>query len=270
MDPLSQLPTECLEHIIRILALADCVSLLQVNKFIASVTLPYLYTDPFQKDFHIRKDALSQTIDPRESVDPLVGVLLDRCRTEVAEFPEVLSVAYELDTDSKTTQIAGSLDYMSHIRHLTLGQWAIAQSSIWPSPNLASTISTSKLPAYIQGQDFQNTYCANRLLSLYANQLDPFSTSSTLLSLQLRTALVKEVNWALASPILDQLQSLTIPVSDIKRYLDVVDRLKDLEHVHFCLDEMLDYSSPFVFNDSARMEVLETTKVLKDEAMQDL
>jgi hypothetical protein len=46
-----------------------------------------------------------------------------------------------------------------------------------------------------------------------------------------------------AEPILEQLQGLTIPISDIDRYLEVVGRLGTLKQVTFVLDEPFDFNA---------------------------
>ncbi|KAF9911497.1 hypothetical protein EC991_003299 [Linnemannia zychae] len=60
--------------------------------------------------------------------------------------------------------------------------------------------------------------------------------------------LFREMTWALAEPVLEQLQSLTIPISGIDRYLAVVARLKQLESVQFLLDELFDYRSSYIWS----------------------
>ncbi|KAF9181399.1 hypothetical protein BGZ50_005527 [Haplosporangium sp. Z 11] len=52
-----------------------------------------------------------------------------------------------------------------------------------------------------------------------------------------KTILYYEVCWSIASPILEQLESLTIPLVDVWRYLDSVRRLGQLECVRFNLDK---------------------------------
>ena len=46
----------------------------------------------------------------------------------------------------------------------------------------------------------------------------------------------REVIWTLASPKLDQLVSLSMPLSDTRRYHDVVARLGKLEFIHAVVD----------------------------------
>ncbi|KAG9069530.1 hypothetical protein KI688_010433 [Linnemannia hyalina] len=84
----------------------------------------------------------------------------------------------------------------------------------------------------------------------------------------------REVTRIIASPILEQLQTLTIPVSDIKRYIGVIDQLLELENVLFILDELFVYDPsdiPTYNNDDAPTEVeevLRTTKAREEAVMQ--
>ncbi|KAG0050414.1 hypothetical protein BGZ89_003847 [Linnemannia elongata] len=48
--------------------------------------------------------------------------------------------------------------------------------------------------------------------------------------------LYREATWSLAEPILEQLESLSFPISDIRRYLLIVGRLVRLARVHVHLD----------------------------------
>ncbi|KAG0276384.1 hypothetical protein BGZ95_007609 [Linnemannia exigua] len=63
-----------------------------------------------------------------------------------------------------------------------------------------------------------------------------------------RVMLFREATWAIAEPILERLQSLTVPISAIECYLKVLARLERLESVQFLLDEFFDYKSKYVWS----------------------
>ncbi|KAG0073699.1 hypothetical protein BGZ90_011376 [Linnemannia elongata] len=46
----------------------------------------------------------------------------------------------------------------------------------------------------------------------------------------------RELIWSLSVPILDQLESLTLPLSDVQRYHNVLHRLRNLKRIHFVKD----------------------------------
>ncbi|KAF9911495.1 hypothetical protein EC991_003297 [Linnemannia zychae] len=58
------------------------------------------------------------------------------------------------------------------------------------------------------------------------------------------------ITWSIANPTLEQLESLTIPLADIRRYMDAISRLGKLEHVRFNLDES--FKSLYKATDSPR------------------
>ncbi|KAF9083743.1 hypothetical protein BGX23_011169 [Mortierella sp. AD031] len=60
--------------------------------------------------------------------------------------------------------------------------------------------------------------------------------------------LFQEVNRTIAEPILEQLQGLSILVSEIDRYTSVVERLKSLEQLWFTLNDVFDYR-PYTIDD---------------------
>ncbi|KAF9100089.1 hypothetical protein BGX23_006053 [Mortierella sp. AD031] len=273
MDPLSRLPPECLQLIIGILVqdnrTATLGNLLQINKYLASVTLQHLYSNPFRQSFHL-SDRRQYTIDqPPISVDRLARMLLAR-RAGAVELSNVVSVAFEaVDEDAEVedhteARVASSFDYMAHIRHLDVcNEGAYGP---WQIKNLASTTLT-----YIQGEEFQLTHRFDRLLPSYVHRASYQGNRIPLLHRLFRVALLREIIWAIAEPILEQLRSLTIPVSDIKRYLSAIGRLKSLERVQFCLDELHDYSRDDI-DDSTPEEVIlaETRTGTKVETMRDL
>ncbi|KAG0372744.1 hypothetical protein BGX24_012643 [Mortierella sp. AD032] len=89
--------------------------------------------------------------------------------------------------------------------------------------------------AYVLSDEF-NQHCLSYHISpAYANSLYP---KQKLFQLYRQVILYREVAWTLANPILEQLQSLTFPVSDIKRYAEVVSRMESLGHIQYLLDEV--------------------------------
>ncbi|KAF9118962.1 hypothetical protein BGW39_000706 [Mortierella sp. 14UC] len=112
-----------------------------------------------------------------------------------------------------------SQDYLSYIRYLNMEIWAIDMEMIWPYRGVCQ---------YPVGfEDYVARSHANEL------QHDPHFRRS--LRKYYHTLLYQEAVWALANPILEQLQSLYIPVSDTRRYLNAISRLSRLEDVQFIL-----------------------------------
>ncbi|KAG0299530.1 hypothetical protein BGZ97_003654 [Linnemannia gamsii] len=158
MDPLSQLPLECLLPILEALVnsnnCAALAALLQTNRYLATVTLPYLYSDPYRfstyKPFYdIRPDFNTRARDPLLTRIPTRALL--NFLPPPTVLPMVLSlgiqpfdasVPNEPENSSSTTPLAsattisrlpGPLNYLAQIRHLHQQPWAIGLDQLWNS-----------------------------------------------------------------------------------------------------------------------------------------
>ncbi|KAF9127629.1 hypothetical protein BGW39_005754 [Mortierella sp. 14UC] len=90
---------------------------------------------------------------------------------------------------------------------------------------------------------------------------DENGDKTQLLQMFYNAFLYRESCWSLASPILEQLRSLTIPVSDLGRYSSSLSRLGTLERLHFCLDKVVDYDwNEFEDDDEVTQEVMGATQ----------
>ncbi|KAG9070307.1 hypothetical protein KI688_009644 [Linnemannia hyalina] len=276
MDYLSTLIPECLDLIITHLLLdnrqADVAALLQVNKTLAAEALRHLYADPFQHPFHPPAEDYycgneDEEVDlekvkkgPLGTVDALARMLLARRgvlgsvpEVVAVVFPELAAVAVSQDTNTLASPNSNPLDYLTHIRHLNL---CIPIAYTWQHEVL-HTAPPATLE-YIQKEEFRHTCGAEDMLLSCRRRLKMVDDPSPLYHEFFRVQLMREVNWMLVnSPCVvgrseveddgdrvllgQQLKSLVIPVSDVERYLDAVCQFKSLEHVGFCLDEMLDY-----------------------------
>ncbi|KAF8937733.1 hypothetical protein BGZ47_008877 [Haplosporangium gracile] len=342
-DPLSQLPPECLHLIIAYICQPpadknkkDLTSLILTNKYISSVALSFLYSNPFQSSFHKRPSysdpatvtgfLLTRMLlrHPRPSgggggggAESLVlpkflsmaltisDTFVEKSEEEAAEEyweykraliwgPKVTgfwsessgdetweswesetdddeydeydedaeqpgAVEYgaddkevrcqktdvekssdnadlnvtstESDSEQDDRQDAGpatpsSVDYMCHIRHLTMEKWSIDMEKIWPEEG--KTHFSMTFQEYVEQDKDEQQRCSN---------LKGFS-----LRMHYHFLLYQEAVWGLANPILEQLQSLYIPIMDTNRYLGVVGRLVRLERVQFNLDDLTESS----------------------------
>ncbi|KAF9087028.1 hypothetical protein BGX23_008412 [Mortierella sp. AD031] len=249
MDPLSKLPIECLQLILHVLALGDkagsLAALLCTNKYIASVTLPYLYIDPYQRPFHIAENQGSVYLYP--SGHSLTRMLL--AQAAVNTLPQALAVAMRLDTPA-TTGLPRPIDYFAHIRHLNLERWAVDIDRIWPKNN-----TRPEILAFALGETFEHQCQLDRLLPEYRWEF----TKTDILRHHYHVMLYQETSWCLAFPILEQLESMTMPISAVGRYLAVVERLQRVESIRLITDDVLDYDSAFSRDEEA-MAVLHATR----------
>ncbi|KAG0263613.1 hypothetical protein BGZ95_003767, partial [Linnemannia exigua] len=266
MDPLSNLPIECLERIFDFIALPSTTTvynsrysdatlfptstavfyyprpasfyptrtslsafatLCRVNKRIASITLPYLYRDPFQPIN--RLGSLDATKGPR-SRDLLLTLLKP---IPVAKLHPALLLSFEMNASPSPSSIIprtdtspSQLGNLTHVRHLNLQPFAFLEykdrnRKEYSAAELEYIRHPGFLDVFLMGR--KDTFCQRRVMSY---QFLGFYTA----------ILYREASWSLAGPILEQLESLTLPLSDIRRYLQGIDRLGRLERIHFVLD----------------------------------
>ncbi|KAF9546212.1 hypothetical protein EC957_009951 [Mortierella hygrophila] len=237
MNLLAQLPLECFQSILQILAhqadVSALATLLRVNKHIASITLPYLYRNLFQKSFHHWKTNEGDS-DPPISVKRLLQMLLSHYVTAALvdenNIPKVVALALNLAAYRSTiaTVTTNPLDYAAQILHINLHGWAFLNRSIFYPSSLQPD-----LQEYVNGPEFTVLCSWDQFLPEYERNHSPVIRHEFF-----RALLHRELTWTLANPILEQLQTLVIPVSDINRYLGVLDRLGRLECVRFLVDEI--------------------------------
>ncbi|KAK5821561.1 hypothetical protein F5H01DRAFT_411302 [Linnemannia elongata] len=229
MDPLSQLPVECLQNILRLFDQNDdcstLVRLLTTNKYIASAVLPFLYRDPFRPTFHQRFPAYSCYT----SYEMLTRMLLGRL--PAARLSKALHLALQSDPTYPPAATNSSLDYLAHVRHFNL-----KLPDAWQGCFLSSNFPPHQL-AYIQSDEFNSLFNSNSFTPSATNR---FRTREELLQKFYLAIICLDAIWCLADPILEQLQIFVIPVRHLKRYLEIVDRFKSLEKVSFKMSEMFD------------------------------
>ncbi|KAG9069535.1 hypothetical protein KI688_010438 [Linnemannia hyalina] len=293
MDPLSRLPVECLQHILHFISLLTYNSnkqalhaLICTNKHLALITLPYLYSHPFQYTTHFRTYSARIGIEPSSVRLTRMLLLLLLSTTKGGAYFSQLStpvrLAYRLGdgtrevpsttattspsttttpitTTTTTTTLsttAFSLDYMMHLRHLDV-EWTVT-GNYHGAPNIKPTADLKK---FMGGNEYEHMMGFNQLLEawVYGNGLSDVRVWS------LWPILRREVTWAIAGPILEQLQSLVIPVSDIGRYRGVIGRLSNLEQVRFSLDMPFDYGEEY--NNDLTLEFVATTQRRKANSL---
>ncbi|KAK3826442.1 MAG: hypothetical protein J3R72DRAFT_496727 [Linnemannia gamsii] len=197
MDPLSQLPVECLERILLyaistygskfIIALA---SLLRLNRHIFIATIPFCTNTPScpsmitplaKQDFNGR--------EPLSALFPLRAILIQFWPAELG-----------FDTipmDFNPTRF----NYLGQVRRLDLVQFVVIEYDIYGLRKELEDYSEDK-DAYIYGEELRGI----------------------------------EAIWSLATTILGLLESLTFPLSDVHRYIQIVDQLGRLERASVVLD----------------------------------
>ncbi|KAG0011928.1 hypothetical protein BGZ82_002805 [Podila clonocystis] len=252
------LPIEVLHLVITNLVikreLKTLAALLRVNKHVCLATLPILYADPFVWFTH--RDLGHQgyrTISsynsvylvirllfvsvPKDSYSGLINAMYgieDMLKNSLGD-PSVANV----DIPSARTSQHWPIDYLSYVRHANTqnqhGESLLADfaSNIELEPRLKSYVEEHRLAeAYAAMEVHASEWLARGLMT----KTDPLILEYLALDIH------REATWALCSPILEQLQSIVIPLSDIGRYSDALPRLSSLVNITFKLDVCCDVS----------------------------
>lgn len=182
----------------------------------------------------------------------LTKTLLSRLGN-LAKLPKAVLMAYDLDTNnnandnnndnnspSSHSPSLSRLDYLQHFRHIDVDRPLEYGDGWYSGPDMHFS---DELLAYIGQDEFAD---AHRLDYMVPGDLQDYF-HRIIQTKCLWVVLRREVSWAIAEPILEQLHSLVIPLSTMDRYADVVGRLASLEHIRFFLDEINLYSEDEIF-----------------------
>ncbi|KAG0374616.1 hypothetical protein BGX24_010176 [Mortierella sp. AD032] len=126
------------------------------------------------------------------------------------------------------------LDYFAQIRHLRLPAGAVDVNYFWPKGRWQP-----ETDAFMNGPELNGMRKTHNLVPVYD---DNTGIEQEFQLYHFQVLLWREALWALASPIFEQLQSMTVPVFDLDRYSRAIGRLGNLEHIHFALDDIVDYT----------------------------
>ncbi|KAF9307812.1 hypothetical protein BG003_000169 [Podila horticola] len=265
MDPLSlsRLPPECLQRILHCVALQDdyvitLYALLRTSKDISASALPYLFSD-FYKIYN-GKHGWGASMAPRQRYTRFL------LRSALGTLPKVVSFAigFVNAPGSTADEPKSMIDYMACTRHLNLDMIDVNPNIRFPSeapvcypyPHHGQILPTPQFwPPTSQfwppTQHFSPTqFLPPSLRDEFMPSMPhppppvgPFDAYNGIFGFpevraQFDDSIVYyELCWAIARPVLEQLESLTIPVIDMRRYLDAVHRLGRLRQVRFNLDK---------------------------------
>ncbi|KAF9545486.1 hypothetical protein EC957_010902 [Mortierella hygrophila] len=275
MDNLSRLPVECLQLILDFIfpsydydydydhdqghepnSIRTLLSLCLVNRHMALVTLPYLYRDPFQLLYMTPHSEEGRPRSLRER--NLLRTLLTNSRSNPSLACIHPAVASELDIDITTPTSkrkirrqqrsnpimqqhsnknnAFRFDYLAHVRNLTpprnnYRKWdrhdRLLLFNYLEQPNFSKVaMKYIHSPAYL-------AFCPPFRADPDCNR---HSDPDMMLLYLYPIVVYRELIWSLSVPILEQLESLTLPLSDVQRYHNVLHRLRNLKWIHIVKD----------------------------------
>ncbi|KAG0080832.1 hypothetical protein BGZ90_011107 [Linnemannia elongata] len=241
------LPLECLQMVIHHLAIESdrnsLASLLRVNKYVCSATLPVMYADPFR----LRPFSFFSKETPTSLIK-----LLSLMKSLLLSLPEgqgvtdLLRVAY-LSTapasDGKTTEhqeqeapppipatetTTTSIPYYSFLTHIDLEAHYFSGGGLFYTPQFPSN---SAILDYLEINGHAERYTAKDVTGRLKHYEQP-----TIICQGVARDLGRDLTWALCVNGAECIQRLAIPISDISRYLAIVGRFKVLTNVTFLLD----------------------------------
>ncbi|KAG0290565.1 hypothetical protein BGZ96_005959 [Linnemannia gamsii] len=189
MHPLTQLPLECLQRILQYIqrdknekSHRALVALLRVNRYIATIVLPFLYRDPFNGYGHntsIIKPLLTQTLFSYDTYCKSLPPLTSDSATSNTVHPFlVMRLKQFLPLPISASSDLTQFDYLSHVRHI----------------NHARAGLQCQLDDVMVALDISK-FMEKKELAFYLHEVSLF----------------REMTWGLANATLDQLESLTGP-----------------------------------------------------------
>ncbi|KAF9428399.1 hypothetical protein BGZ94_002539 [Podila epigama] len=228
-----QLPPECIggviEHLQHNRLYGTLCSLLRTNKAMFNTVAPVVYSEPCcQHEYPSTR--LIQTLLKCRPVEALPEIL------RIAYFPEQLSRQQAPVNDPEVhpailpEAATSSIDYSSLLTSFHL----VASRDTWNDVFPAEV--QHKLEMYIEP-----------MVDKVFHQLPPRVRRVTVhrpehASWTYRAHIRVALTWTLCEPVLEQIRSIDIPLSDISRYRAVAHRFKSLEFINFIIDVTVTYA----------------------------
>ncbi|KAG0344073.1 hypothetical protein BG004_004765 [Podila humilis] len=210
--------------------LTTLVVLLRVNKHVCLTTLPFIYESPFPwlrfaPSIHRSKPDFNINDNRYHMIRLLMRSLQNKTDSGL------LTAMFDLD--SNDAHQVWPIDYLSYVRCFEAAYYG---SSCLFSRHFRDQLSP-RLRRYLVDNDLIARYRLGAV-GAYRSAIGDTSardTSPNTIGFMLMD-LHRDLTWTLCQPILEQFVSITIPVSDIQRYLPLVHRFSSLKFVTFQLD----------------------------------
>ncbi|KAG0279878.1 hypothetical protein BGZ95_011981 [Linnemannia exigua] len=233
----NKLPVECLERIIHFIISAGgfsrrhpLASLCQVNKCICSITTRFLYHNthllfgalPFNQDKNRRSRQLLQTLIsciPTQNLHPVVILGLG------------IDINYHDCNGNNKDTSSPSPSGLNHVYLARCLDFMVIKYTDYDVQGNNRDYTTTELD-YINRQEFLDMYLTDRKDATCLK--DPHSSDH--LFRYYPNVVYREAIWSLAEPIFEQLERLTFLLSDLRRYHNNVDRLKNLKYLSVRFD----------------------------------
>ncbi|KAG0058590.1 hypothetical protein BGZ89_001156 [Linnemannia elongata] len=232
MSKTFSLPLECLELVIHNLAddsdINSLFNLLLVNKYVCSATLPILYEGSLLRP--ILNGYCETSLVLLRRLKLISTLLLGVPKTHITDLLRATYFQDSVDGDDQEQFPAPFAPYHSFARTFSLRE---SNNLFEGSFGDKDDQPPQRLIDSVQQKGLEDRYIAEAPLDRINNQ-GPWSSVTTGLIQELR----RDLTWALSSN-LEGFNFLWIPISDVSRYLPLVNRFKHLSHVSFNLDREL-------------------------------
>ncbi|KAF9289679.1 hypothetical protein BGZ68_008870 [Mortierella alpina] len=208
------LPSECFQLIIEHLTLdgdvATLSTLLRVNKHVCGATLPFLYNNPFQPKFHQLEGYFPECALTSLKLAKTLLMTLPR-----GSHTDLLTAAYQLPLDDEPRPCP--IDYLSFVRHLNFDHCVFDyhRAPLDLSYNLG-------LEEFLKRRQKLTKGCARDRDGRYINGIPRLTILAR-----------RQLTSALCMPVLEQLQTMAIPLSEVHRYSGLVPRFRRLKNIVF-------------------------------------
>ncbi|KAF9345689.1 hypothetical protein BGX34_004547, partial [Mortierella sp. NVP85] len=224
--PQPRLPLECILSIIRLLSnkhdTDTMASLLCVNKTICAATLPFLYGDCFNNLMHNPWQRSKK--DPMVSMQ-MVRTLLRQVHPQ-SRLPDILKVAClspddETNLESPPPPVFKYGRFLSMI-HLNPQSIHFMLKVSIDSPLMEYAATNQLFEKYINEGYIANDYYGGRKNGVLIEALE--------------VDIYQRLTWTLCQDHPENIESLTIPLRDIQRYIDHVHQFTSLSSVKFSIE----------------------------------
>ncbi|KAK3821610.1 MAG: hypothetical protein J3Q66DRAFT_333763 [Benniella sp.] len=252
--PQRSLPLECILNILHILSQehdTDTMArLLCVDKTICAAALSFLYDDCLNIKMHTFRPVSNK--NPGDTTSQLIRTLLRQVHPQ-SRIPDVLRIAY-LSQDCHHPQETIELP-------IPVFKYGHFMRKIVPDQELGryvfDFIRNSPLIDYATTHQLYDKYDAQGLIYDAHDRDDSLVCA---LGLDVR----RQLTWVLCEDYLESITTVSIPLTDIERYIEHMDQLKSLSKVLFKVEKKV-YTSEFYYMDISQEKREQLRKELESE-----
>ncbi|KAF9350080.1 hypothetical protein BGX34_001423 [Mortierella sp. NVP85] len=264
------LPLDCLLIVLESLSQeydTDTLArLLRVNKTMCNATLPFLYKNCFDVRMHGNRPRSEKPATL--SMVQLIRTLLQQLpqHQDQSQVSDLLKIAYlRQSADERAMAIPPCKPTIQHSRYVR--EIVYPQGGTNPFRN-EDIRKNTHITGYVLSKGLQTKYHAEGLPSdIYPPPKGTFLNG-------LANDLRRQFTWILCQAHPERISALSVPLSDIARYIDHIDRFKSLSKVIFIIDKTIHIprelaKTPYIKEEDREQRERELNAV-RDQAIKDM